>query len=101
MVENEFPTDATTYNILEAGSCVSELLEAEFSGPAQSDTEVKLNFNTFTFEAEDDQLALKCNIKLCLKTDDTCNFAAQETQEDFTCQPKYSRAAWWSSTYDA
>merc|ERR1739848_777046 len=91
MVEDatDFTEDATTYEILGAGSCVSELLDAEFDGDAQSSESVSLLFNSFTFEAEDDQIALKCTIKLCLTTDASCNNDAQEfLTEDFTCEEK-------------
>merc|ERR1712154_55696 len=72
---SEFDTDgitpvanALTYNILEEGSCVSDLLDAQFT-EGRSATEVGLTFNSFTFEAADDELALECNVKLCLTTD--------------------------------
>merc|ERR1711907_372906 len=53
-------TGALTYNILEEGSCVSDLLEAQFDATTggRSETEVSLTFNSFTFEAADDQLNL-------------------------------------------
>jgi len=97
--EEEFPEEARTYDILNAGSCVSELLDASFDGSAQSTTEVSLLFNSFTFEAEDDQIALKCSIKLCLTTDDTCNQAAQEFSTEYDCPEKYERDEWWVDTF--
>merc|ERR1712062_724930 len=90
---------ALTYNILEEGSCVSDLLDAQF-GTGRSATEVDLTFNSFTFEAADDELALKCNVKLCLTTDDDCNKSAQkmtvenldssDTVNFFECDAKYT-----------
>lgn len=110
---SEFDTDgitpaasALTYNILEEGSCVSDLLDAQF-GTGRSATEVDLTFNSFTFEAADDELALKCNVKLCLTTDDDCNKSAQkmtvenldssDTVNFFECDAKYTRSTWWTS----
>jgi hypothetical protein len=109
---SEFDTDgitpvanALTYNILEEGSCVSDLLDAQFT-TGRSATEVGLTFNSFTFEAADDELALKCNVKLCLTTDTDCNKAAQKMTaanldsndaDYFVCDAKYTRSTWWSS----
>jgi len=98
-------TGALTYNILEEGSCVSDLLEAQFDATTggRSETEVSLTFNSFTFEAADDQLNLVCDIKLCLKTDSDCNNEAQKMTADnldststdyFECASKYSRSDW-------
>merc|ERR1712178_642447 len=98
-------TGALTYNILEEGSCVSDLLEAQFDATTggRSETEVSLTFNSFTFEAADDQLNLVCDIKLCLKTDSDCNNEAQKMTADnldststdyFQCNSKYSRSDW-------
>merc|ERR1711920_1099209 len=109
---SEFDTDgitpvanALTYNILEEGSCVSDLLDAQFT-TGRSATEVGLTFNSFTFEAADDELSLKCNVKLCLTTDTDCNKAAQKMTaanldsndaDYFVCDAKYTRSTWWSS----
>merc|ERR1712147_557638 len=79
---------------------------AEF-GTGRSAAEVDLTFNSFTFEAADDELALKCNVKLCLTTDDDCNKSAQkmtvehldssDTVNFFECDAKYTRSTWWTS----
>merc|ERR1712008_420336 len=103
---SEFDTDNVTpvsganpYNILENGSCVSDLLDAQFV-TGRSDTEVGLSFNSFTFEAADDSLGLVCNVKLCLTTDDACNNEAQMMTADnltnFSCNTKYTRSDWWN-----
>jgi len=103
---SEFDTDnvtpvsgANTYNILENGSCVSDLLDAQFV-TGRSATEVGLSFNSFTFEAADDSLGLVCNVKLCLTTDDACNNEAQMMTADnltnFSCNTKYTRSDWWN-----
>merc|ERR1712142_628932 len=85
------------YNILEEGSCVSNLLEAQFDGDATSNTEVKLDFNSFTFAAEEDQIGIKCNLKLCLVDDDDCFSAVQQDVEGFACDEKYSRSSWFQA----
>merc|ERR1719285_1345212 len=51
----------------------------------RSATEVGLKFNSFTFEAADDQLNLVCDIKLCLTTDTDCNNVAQKMTTDTDC----------------
>jgi len=85
------------YNILEEGSCVSNLLEAQFDGDATSNTEVNLDFNSFTFAAEEDQIDIKCNLKLCLVDDDDCFTDVQRDVEGFACDEKYSRSAWFQA----
>jgi len=99
---------ALTYNILEEGSCVSDLLDAQFDSTTggRSATEIGLTFNSFTFEAADDQLNLVCDIKLCLTTDADCNAEAQKMTTDnldsshadyFECGSKYSRSTWYGT----
>ena len=100
--------NSLTYNILEEGSCVSDLLDAQFDATSggRSATEVGLKFNSFTFEAADDQLNLVCDIKLCLTTDTDCNNVAQKMTADnldsshadfFECNPKYTRSTWYGT----
>jgi len=97
-----------TYNILEEGSCVSDLLDAQFDATTggRSATEIGLTFNSFTFEAADDQLNLVCDIKLCLTTDTDCNAQAQKMTTDnldsnsadyFECGTKYTRSTWFGT----
>merc|ERR1712131_458128 len=86
-----------SYNIIESGSCVSKLLEAQFDGSGKSNTDVSLDFNSFTFAADDDELDIKCNLKLCLSTDTDCFADVQETAEEFECGEKYQRSPWYNN----
>ena len=95
--DDEGAPTGKSYNIIESGSCVSKLLEAQFDGSGKSNTDVSLDFNSFTFAADDDELDIKCNLKLCLSTDTDCFADVQETAEAFECGEKYQRSEWYTS----
>ena len=92
----EVAENKKSYSILKEGSCVSDLLKVQFDGDGKSNTAVSLDFNSFTFSAEEDELDIKCNLKLCLTNDADCVATVQEKDtENFECDAKYSRSSWF------
>ena len=92
--------DVSSYDIIKEGSCVSDLLEVQFDGAGKANDQLLLDFNSFTFAAEEDELDIKCDLKLCLTDDADCLAAVQQKNADFTCADKYSRSSWFTGLDD-
>lgn len=80
----------TSYNIFNTNTCVSDLISAsvdDTTGTTAIDT-VDFSFNSFTFSAAEDTVALVCTVKLCLASETTCfvNAVAADCGSGYTAQ---------------
>jgi len=63
----------TSYTIFDTNNCVSDLVDASVDVTTGDNTDtVEFSFNSFTFAAAQDTVAIECNVKLCLTSETTC-----------------------------
>lgn len=67
-------TDSSSYMLFNNNVCTAELVDVTIDDTTgdSTDSYVSFSFNSFTFEAEADSVAVVCEVKLCLADETDC-----------------------------
>ena len=67
-------TDASSYLLFDNNVCTADLVDVTIDDSTGDNTDsyVSFSFNSFTFEAEADSVAIVCEVKLCLDSEADC-----------------------------